>query len=220
MTQLKKHNEREWFNERKATFEAELQLPWLDVIEAVNAAFAGFAPEYARPARKVAMRIYRDIRFSPNKNPYKTNVAAWWSTTTVERTSGGGFYAQAGPDGVVVAAGVYQPMPAQLLLIRRHLQEHHVEFRKMLQGKKLRELLPDFDGNSLKRMPKGFAADDAAGDVLMHRQWAMSVRLPAEVALGPGLVREITNRFKVAAPVVALVNAPLLAAVPARKSMF
>ena len=220
MTQLKKHNEREWFNARKGTFEAELQLPWLQVIEAVNAAFAGFAPEYARPARKVAMRIYRDIRFSPNKNPYKTNVAAWWSTTTVERTSGGGFYAQAGPDGVVVAAGVYQPMPAQLLLIRRHLQQHHAELRKMLQGKKLRELLPDFDGNSLKRMPKGFAADDPAGDVLLHRQWALSVRLPAEVALGAGLVKEITSRFKAAAPMVALLNAPLLAAAPKKKSMF
>ncbi len=220
LTQLKKHNEREWFNARKATFEAEVQAPWLDVIEAVNVAFAGFAPDYAKPARKVAMRIYRDIRFSPNKNPYKTNVAAWWSTTTVERTSGGGFYAQAGPDGVVVAAGVYQPTPAQLLAIRRYLQEHHAEFRELLEGRALRKLMPDFDGNSLKRMPKGFAADDVAGDVLMQRQWALSVRLPAEVATGAGLVREIASRFKAAAPLVEMLNTPLLAAVTVRKSMF
>lgn len=217
LAQLKKHNEREWFNQRKAVFEAEVQGPWLAVIEAVNAQFAEFAPEQVRPARKVAMRIYRDIRFSPNKNPYKTHVAAWWSTTTVERTSGGGFYAHAGPEGVIVAAGVYQPTPAQLLLIRRHLQGNHAEFRTMLEGKKLRRLLPDFDGNSLKRMPKGFAADDPAGDVLMHRQWALSMKLPAEVATGPGLVGVIASRFRAVAPMVALLNAPLLA--PGRKTV-
>ncbi len=220
LTGLKKNNDREWFLARKSTYEAEVQAPWLAVIEAVNAAFANFAPDYAKPARKVAMRIYRDIRFSKNKNPYKTNAAAWWSTTTQERTSGGGFYAQAGPDGVIIAAGVYQPTPAQLLLIRRHLQQHHEEFRAALNGRKLRGLLPQFDGNSLKRMPKGFAADDPAGDVLMHRQWALSVHLPADVALTSGFVGEVTRRFKAAAPVVALLNAPLLAAVPKRKSMF
>ena len=220
MKALKRHNEREWFNARKDVFEAEVQGPWLAVVEAVNEAFAEFAPEYVKPARKTAMRIYRDIRFSPNKLPYKTHVAAWWSTTTVERTSGGGFYAQAGAEGVVIAAGVYQPMPPQLLAIRRHLQVHHAELRAMLAGKKLRGLLPELDSHSLTRMPKGFLPEDGAADLLLHRQWALSVRLPAEVALEASFVREIAVRFKAAAPMVALLNAPLPAAKTARKSLF
>ncbi len=217
---LKRNNDRDWFNARKSTYEVEVQAPWLAVIDAVNAAFADFAPEYVKPPRKAALRIYRDIRFSPNKNPYKTNAAAWWSTTTQERTSGGGFYAQAGADGVTIAAGVYQPLPPQLLAIRRHLQTHHAELRALLASKKLRTLLPDLDSNPLQRMPKGFLPDDPAGDLLLHRQWALSVTLPAEAALDTGFVKEVVTRFRAAAPMVALLNAPLLAANRARKSMF
>jgi len=221
---LKRNNDREWFNARKSTFDEEVQAPWLALVEAVNEEFQEFAPQYAKPPKKAAMRIYRDIRFSPNKDPYKSHVSAWWSTTTVERTSGGGFYAQVGPDGVVIAAGVYMPMPAQLLLIRRHLQEHHAELRAMLADKAVRKLLPDLDSNPLKRMPKGFAPEEAAGDLLLHRQWALSTRLPVAMATDAGLLREMVKRFKAAAPMVALLNAPLEAQMQreagVRKSIF
>ncbi len=220
LTQLKRNNERDWFSERKPVFEVEVQAPWLEVIDAINTAFARFAPDFVKPPRKAALRIYRDIRFSKNKQPYKTNVAAWWSTTTQERTSGGGYYAQAGADGVLIAAGVYQPTPQQLLLLRRHLQQHHAEFRTVLNSKRLRKLLPDLDNHPLTRMPKGFAPDDPAADVLLARQWALSVRLPAEAALRPTFVREIASRFEAVAPMVQLLNAPLLAVVPRRKSLF
>ena len=220
LTQLKRNNERDWFNERKPVYEAEVQAPWLEVIEAINTEFARFAPDFVKPPRKAAMRIYRDIRFSKNKLPYKTNVAAWWSTTTQERTSGGVYNAQAGVDGVLIAAGVYQPTPQQLLLLRRHLQQHYAEFRTVLNGKRLRKLLPDLDHHPLTRMPKGFAPDDPAADVLLARQWALSVRLPADVALQPTFVREIASRFEAVTPMVELLNAPLLAAVPRRKSLF
>lgn len=217
---LKRNNDRDWFNAHKPTYEAEVQLPWLAIVEAVNAALEDFAPEYVKPPRKAALRIYRDIRFSPNKLPYKTHAAAWWSTTTQERTSGGGFYAHAGADGVVIAAGVYQPLAPQLLAIRRHLQVHHAELRAMLAGKKLRALLPDLDSHPLKRMPKGFLPEDPAADLLLPRQWALSVALPAESALEPTFVRQITDRFRAAASMVALLNAPLLAAKMPRKSLF
>lgn len=218
---LKRNNDRDWFQARKPLFEARVQAPWFAVIEAVNESFAEFAPAYVKPARKAALRIYRDIRFSSDKRPYKHHVGAWWSTTTTERTSGGGFYAQVSGEDVVIAAGVYMPLAAQLLLIRRHLQQHHESLQAMLADRKLRGLLPDFDNHPLKRMPKGFPADDAAGELLLCRQWALSVRLPVEVATGPELVDEITKRFRAAAPMVALLNAPLLAAVKApRKSLF
>ena len=217
---LKRNNDRDWFNARKSTYETEVQAPWLAIVEAVNAALEDFAPEYVKPPRKAAMRIYRDIRFSPNKNPYKTHAAAWWSTTTQERTSGGGFYVHAGADGVAIAAGVYMPLPPQLLAIRRHLQVHHGDLRTMLGNKKLRALLPDLDSNPLKRMPKGFLPDDAAADLLLFRQYALSVSLPAEAALDTSFLREVVTRFRAAAPMVALLNAPLQAAKSPRRSMF
>lgn len=220
LKQLKTHNERDWFNERKATFEKEVQAPWLVFIDEVNEAFADFAPDYVKPARKAALRIYRDIRFSKNKLPYKTHMAAWWSTTTQVRTSGGGFYVQVSPEEVTVAAGVYQPEPGQLLAIRRHLQERHAELRSLLDDRKRRTLLPDFDGNLLTRMPKGFQPDDPAAELLLCRQWALSARLPGALATTPQMLAEVVKRFAAAAPVVALLNEPLLAAVKTRRSLF
>ncbi len=217
---LKKHNDRTWFNDRKPVYEAEVQAPWLALIDEVNAAFVDFAPDHVKPARKAALRIYRDIRFSSDKRPYKTHVAAWWSTTTMVRTSGGGFYMHVGADEVVVAAGVYMPQPEQLLAIRRYLGTHHAELRAMLADKQLRALLPDFDSNPLTRMPKGFSADDPAAELLLCRQWALSTRLPVNVATTPKLLGEIVKRFRAAAPMVELLNTPLRASKPARKTLF
>ncbi len=216
---LKTHNDRDWFNDRRAVYEAEVQGPWLAVIEEINHAFADFAPDYARPARKAAMRIYRDIRFSKSKQPYKTHVAAWWSTTTTVRTSGGGFYAHVSPDEILVAAGVYMPLPDQLLAIRRYLQQHHAELRAILADKKLRKQLPHLDSNPLTRMPKGFPPDDPAAELLLCRQWALSAKLPGDLATSPRLVPEIVKRFRAATPMVTLLNTPLARKVP-RKSLF
>ena len=216
---LKTHNDRTWFNDRKAVYEDQVQAPWLAMLDEVNHALAEFAPDYVRPARKAAMRIYRDIRFSPDKRPYKTHVAAWWSTTTTERANGGGFYTQVSPEEVIVAAGVYQPSPDQLLAIRRYLQQHHAEVRSLLADDALRALLPDLDSNPLTRMPKGFPPNDPAAELLLCRQWALSAKLSDKLALTPSLVPEIVTRFRAAAPLVSLLNSPLSMKTP-RKSVF
>src|SRR6202041_3599310 len=106
---LKRHNDREWFAERKAVYERELKAPMLALIGEVNEAMAEFAPMHVRPPQKIMMRIYRDIRFSKNKQPYKTHVSAWWVRDGLEKTSGGGFYFHVSPEEVVIAAGAYMP---------------------------------------------------------------------------------------------------------------
>ena len=116
---LARNNDREWFEARREMYERAVKAPMLALIEEINAAMMEFAPEHVRPPHKVAMRIYRDIRFSPNKQPYKTHLAAWWSRRGMEKTSGGGFYLQIGPQQVMIAAGVYMPEREQLLALRR-----------------------------------------------------------------------------------------------------
>lgn len=206
---LKRNNDREWFQARKDIYEHELKAPMLALINEINEAMLRFAPENVQPPQKAAMRIYRDIRFSKDKRPYKTNVAAWWARAGLEKTSGGGFYFHFSPDEVIIAAGVYMPEREQLLAIRRHLAVHHAEMRRLLAGKKLRSLMREFDGRRLTRPPKGFSADDPALDLIQCQQWGLTAHLPPETALKPALLKEIVERFKVAAPVVALLNAPL-----------
>ena len=81
----------------------------------------------------------------------------------------------------------------------------------MLAGRKLRAAMKEFDGHKLTRPPRGFPADSPAMDLLLCRQWGMAARLPAERATEPGLLKEITSRFKLAAPVIEFLNRPIVA---------
>jgi uncharacterized protein (TIGR02453 family) len=215
---LKRNNDRVWFEARRGVFEKELKEPMLKLIGEVNEAMAEFAPMHVRPPQKVMMRIYRDIRFAKDKRPYKTHVSAWWVRDGLQKTSGAGFYFSVTPEEVVIAAGVYMPEREQLLAIRRYLAEHHVEFRAVMKGKKLRSLMKENDGVPLTRAPKGFPEEHLAIDLLKNKQWGVSARLPGERATKATLVKDVVERFKAAAPVIALLNAPLVG--KAKRPMF
>ena len=215
---LARRNDRVWFEERKPVYEQALKAPMLALIAEINTALAEISPAHVRPPQKAMMRIYRDIRFSKNKQPYKTQVAAWWAAEGMEKTSGGGFYLSLSATELTIAAGCYMPEPEQLLAIRRYLLSHHEELRALLADKKLRAKLGEFDGLKLTRAPKGFAADDPAIDLILHRQWGVASVLPADAALESTLVREIVTRFRLAAPIVAFLNTPL--APKPRKPLF
>lgn len=216
---LKRHNDREWFNARKATYEREIKVPSLALVVAVNEAMLRFAPENIQPPQKAMMRIYRDIRFSSDKRPYKNQQGIWWARHGLEKTSGGGFYFDISGEQITIAAGTFMPEREQLLAIRRHLVEHHHEVRRILASKKLRSLLGDIDGHKLTRPPKGFSPEDPALDLLLCRQWGLVTHLPAGIATGPSLIKEIVKRFEAAAPLVAFLNTPLETRKP-RKPLF
>jgi uncharacterized protein (TIGR02453 family) len=213
---LARHNDRDWFEPRKAIYESELKAPMLALIEEVNAALADFAPDHVHPAPKCLFRIYRDTRFAADKRPYKTHVAAWWVRSGMEKTSGAGFYFHVSPTETIIAAGAYMPTPEQTLAIRRYLLTHHAELRILLTNRKLRAAMSEFDGNRLARPPRGFCADSPAIDLLLCRQWGVSATLPAERATRPTLLRDITSRFALAAPIVHFLNRAISSAQPAK----
>jgi len=216
---LARHNDREWFQPRKAEFEAELKGPMLAIVRRVTDAMIDFAPNHMRPAEKSLFRIYRDTRFSADKRPYKTHVAAWWSHQGLEKTSGAGYYFHIAPKEVIVAAGAYMPEKDQLAAIRHWLLDHHDEFRKLLQNPKVRSTFREFEGNALTRPPKGFPADHPALDLIRCRQWGLSATLPADEALKPTLAATIIRHFKIAAPVVDALNTPIAETLAPRKKV-
>lgn len=218
---LARHNDREWFTPRKTQFEAELKEPMLAVVRKITDAMIDFAPAFMRPAEKSVFRIYRDTRFSADKRPYKTHVAAWWLHTGLEKTSGAGYYFSVSPKEVVIAAGSYMPDKDQLSQIRHWLLDHHVEFRKLLQKAALRRTFVEFEGNPLTRPPKGFPAEHPGMDLIRCRQWGLAATLPAETALKSDLAAIVVKHFKIAAPVVDALNTPISAAqAPKKKVLF
>ena len=193
----------------------------LAIVRKITDAMMDFAPDHVRPAEKSLFRIYRDTRFSNDKRPYKTHVAAWWSHQGLEKTSGAGYYFHISPKEVIVAAGAYMPEKEQLAAIRHWLLDHHEEFRKLLKKPVLRKTFTEFDGNALTRPPKGFPCDHPGLDLIQCRQWGLSTTLPSEFALKPDIAAVIIRHFKLAAPIVAALNTPLSAALaPKKKVLF
>ena len=209
---LARNNDREWFEARRDVYERAVKTPLLALVEEINHTMVEFAPEHVRPAHKVAMRIYRDIRFSPNKQPYKTHLAAWWARRGMEKTSGGGFYLQISPKEVMVAAGVYMPEREQLLALRRWMSAHHTSYRasvkKLLKAKGAGFEVSETE--ALTRMPKGFASDDPADELVRAKSWGVRAWLPAEAALEPTLAREIVRRFRMVTPLIDTLNDAML----------
>src|SRR5271165_1695323 len=107
LRQLKRNNRREWFEARRDMYERDLKQPMLALIEKITHGMADYAPAHVRPPQKCMLRIYRDTRFSADKSPYKTNLAAWWTRSGLEKTSGGGYYFHLTTTDLVIAAGVY-----------------------------------------------------------------------------------------------------------------
>ena len=213
---LARNNDREWFEARRDIFEREIKERMLSVIGEINDVLAGFAPEHVRDPRKAMFRIYRDTRFSADKRPYKQHVGAWWVRSGLEKTSGAGFYFHIGAKEVIVAAGAYMATPEQLLAIRRHIEANYQQTRKLLDDRKLRALMQEWEGEPMKRVPKGFPQDSPAAELLKCRRWGLSATLPAALATEPKLVKEVARRFQAAAPLVSFLNQPIL---PVRKPL-
>jgi uncharacterized protein (TIGR02453 family) len=218
---LAKHNEREWFTPRKSEFESLLKEPMLAIVRKITDAMLDFAPNHVRPAEKSLFRIYRDTRFSNDKRPYKTHVAAWWSHQGLQKTSGAGYYFHISAKEVIIAAGAYMPEKDQLSAIRHWLLDNHSEFRKLLKKPAVRKAFSEFEGNALTRPPKGFPSDHPALDLIQCRQWGLAATLPVKTALDRKLPDIVIRHFKLAAPIVDALNTPIAAALaPKKKVLF
>jgi uncharacterized protein (TIGR02453 family) len=170
-----------------------------------------------RPAEKSLFRIYRDTRFSSDKRPYKTHVAAWWSHQGLQKTSGAGYYFHVSSKEVIVAAGAYMPEKEQLAQIRHWLLDNHLSFRKLLQKSAVRRTFSEFECNSLTRSPKGFPKDHPALDLILCRQWGLAATLPAKTALDAKFAGLVIRLFRLAAPMVDALNTPIAAALAPKK---
>ena len=206
---LERNNRREWFQPRKAVFEQSVKEPMHELVAALSRTLGDFAPEYATDPAKAIFRIYRDVRFSKNKKPYKEHIAASFPLRGGADHGRGGYYCAVSHKEVAVGGGVYMPDPAVLLAIRNHIALHHEELRRILAAPKLRRLLGELQGERLARVPKGFCAEHPAADLLRFKQLYLYAELPPDIATSPTLYREIVDRFRAMVPFMRFLNAPL-----------
>jgi len=213
---LKRNNRREWFQPRKHLFEQHVKTPMLELVTAINAEMGKFVPEYVTEPKSAVFRIYRDTRFSADKTPYKTHIAASFARRGGERLGAGGFYFSVSPDNIEVAAGIWHPERDVMLAVRNHIAETHEELSRILADRKARKLTGDLQGAALTRAPKGFDPEHPAAGFIKMKDWVLEARVEPTLATTPKLQGEIVARFKAMSPVLQYLNRPLLARKPAK----
>ena len=127
--------------------------------------------------KKAIFRIYRDTRFSPDKTPYKTHIAASFGRRGGEHMAVSGYYFSVSSDQIEIAGGIYHPAPDTTLLVRTHIAENYEELRRILANKALRQRLGALQGDELTRAPKGFDPGHPAIDLIKKKDWILDTSL-------------------------------------------
>ena len=207
LRKLKKNNKREWFQPRKEIFDEKVKAPMLELTTAVMMALADFAPGHVSDPNKAIFRIYRDTRFSNDKTPYKSHIAASFPRRGGCKTSG--YYFSVSAEEIEVGGGVYMPSPEDLRAIRGYLAHHHEEFRGITAAREVKRLYGDMTGDTLTRTPKGFEPDHPAADLLRMKQFLLFRTLDVSLATTPKLYRELVRHFQAVTPFLEFLYRPV-----------
>jgi len=200
------NNNREWFAANKDVYEAAKA----DVLELV----AKLIPELAKvdpllsaeaDPKKSLLRIYRDVRFSKNKDPYKNNFGIWFSA----KSKGGnepGYYLHIQPGKSFIAGGYWMPEASHLKLIRQEIDYNIGDFKEIINGKDFKKNFKLGVDNALKNAPKGYDPADPNIEFLKLKSFEATTKIDDEEFLKPNLVNKLISSFKTVQPLVAFLR--------------
>jgi uncharacterized protein (TIGR02453 family) len=212
LRQLRRHNDRAWFQAHREDYERHVREPMTELVTALGGVLQGFAPELVTDPKRAIYRIHRDVRFSADKSPYKTQVAATFGPRGLPKHAGAGLYFHVEPDEVLVAGGVYMPGTAELRAIRAHVAEHSGELEQIVRRRPFRRLFGGLTGEKLSRAPKGYEPDHPAIEWLRYKQYLAWLERPARTACSAELFPLVVEAFVAMMPLIRFLNAPLRAA--------
>lgn len=173
LTELALHNRREWFNDNKQSYENYVRNPALEFIDAMEGRMEKISPCFPAIPKKSGgslMRIYRDVRFSRDKSPYKTNIGIQFRHKAGKDVHAPGYYLHIEPTQVFVAAGMWHPPGSALAAIRQAIDEHPDAWRKAVGNAAFKRNF-QLAGDSLKRPPRGFSTDHALIEDLKRKDF-------------------------------------------------
>jgi uncharacterized protein (TIGR02453 family) len=214
---LGRNNEKPWFEANRHVYEEEVREPMRQLVETLDARLRSIAPEIIGDPRRSMFRIHRDVRFSRNKAPYKTNAGAWLyhrdagrKVGTTGEGGGAGFYFHIDPTTCFMAGGIWMPARPALVRIREAIAAHPTALARLTGAPAFRRR---FDGLSLeatlRRVPQGFAPDHPAADWLRLQSFTARAPIERGVATSPRLVDRLCRDFALLVPLVRWLNRAL-----------
>lgn len=197
LSDLSKNNNREWFTEHKDTYlkEHENTLSFVDDLRSEMIKMDNIED---KPRKKYLFRIYRDVRFSKDKTPYKSHFAGGMQRATVWLR--GGYYYGIENGNCMIAGGFWNPESKDLKRIRDHIAADDKGLRKVLASKSFKTYFGQLEGEQVKTSPKGFAKDHPAIDLLKHKQFLVYRKFTNKAVTDPSFLSEVVKSYKAMRP--------------------
>jgi uncharacterized protein (TIGR02453 family) len=204
---LKRNNRREWFQPRKEDYETHVRAPMVALLERLAIDMRSFAPELIADPKISLFRIYRDTRFSSDKRPYKTHVAARFPLRGVPKGEGAGLYFEIAPGWVWMGGGMYMPTTADLHDIRAQIAATHPRgLHKVVTAPAFKRAVGELTGDRLTRVPLGYPKDHPAVHYLQFKQFLGSCEYEVSLATSRRFYPELLKVFKAVVPLVQFLN--------------
>jgi len=202
LEELRAHNDREWFAANKPRFEDDVRDPMLAFVRGVAAPLSRISRHVVADPRPVGgslFRIYRDTRFSKDKTPYKTHVAAHFRHRAARDVHAPGYYLHLEPGQVLLGAGLWHPDPAALLAVRHAIARTPAVWTRVVAAPAFRRSCT-LEGEVAKRPPRGFDPAHPLVDDLRRKDFVAMQRLPEKDALSPRFSERFVAFCRDAAP--------------------
>lgn len=173
LRELRVNNNREWFQANKPRYEA-LRNYFIDTVQEIINKLSLYDNDLVGlEAKSCLFRIYRDIRFSPNKIPYKTHFSAYMAKGGGRHSEYAGYYLHMEPGNCIVSGGIWMPQPKLLKMLRQDIYDQADEFVQIIDAPPFKAVYPKLEGETLKRMPVGFPTDSPYGEILKHKDFTV-----------------------------------------------
>ena len=202
LRQLKRNNNREWFNSNKKRFEQEVRDPLARFVVDFGPKLKKISPYFLADPRKSGgsiFRIYRDTRFSTDKSPYKTWAAVQFRHEAGKDVHTPGFYLHLEPGNVFAGVGIWHPDSTALGKIRDSIVSNRAEWKRIVSGKTFRANY-ELTGESLKRAPKGYDPDHPLIDDLKRKDFVAITPFDVEEILLPDFLDRYTKTVRASTP--------------------
>ena len=199
---LEKNNNREWFEQHKPEFKA-LET----TVKQFGEALKDQLNQHDSIDRFKLFRVYRDVRFSKDKTPYKIHFGLTWHRTKPEYR--GGYYLHLKPNDIFLACGFWDPNPADLKRIRQEIDMDADEYRNIINEPNFKRIWGKLQGDSVKTAPKGYAKDHPNIDLLRHKQHIFMVRYTEEDVAAADFLDRLDTALQAVRPFVDYMSAVL-----------
>lgn len=208
LEQLKLNNNRDWFTSNRVAYEAA-RINFFEFINNTIAGIRAFDPTIGSlEAKECTFRINRDIRFSHNKEPYKTNMGAYMARGG-RKSPFAGYYFHLEPGASFVSGGIYMAPPENMKKIRIEMDAYSDEFLAIVNSKAFKGSFSAFDSESLKRVPQGFSAESPVADFLKMKHITPFREVANAELTSNGLLGSTLETFKTLQPLIAFLNRAL-----------